>query len=93
MRIPVETGFYCYRAIEAMMQSMKSDPNDDDSRAWQKLREALKIDRNVIDSVKQHADVPRHGRPSAITDAERAQVFQATDMIVDRYLQHLVQKG
>ena len=90
-RIPVETGFYCYRAVEAMMQSMKSSPSDDDKTAWEKLRETLQIDRNVIDSVKQHADLPRHGKPSTITDEERVKVFQATDMIIERYLQYLVQ--
>ena len=37
MRVPVETGLYCYRAIEAMMLSMKSDPNDTDNAAWEKL--------------------------------------------------------
>ena len=74
------------------MQSMKSDPNDTDNAAWEKLRETLKIDRSIIDGVKQHADLPRHGKPSAITDEERAKLFQATDTIVERYLQYLVQK-
>jgi hypothetical protein len=92
MRVPVETGFYCYRAIEAMMQSMKSGPNDTDEAAWEKLRETLKIERDIIDSVKQHADLPRHGKPSVITDEERARVFQATDKIIERYLDYLVQK-
>jgi hypothetical protein len=33
MRDAVETGFYCYRAVEAMMQSMKSDATTKDNRA------------------------------------------------------------
>jgi hypothetical protein len=75
-----------------MMQSMKSDPSEADGVAWQRLRETLKIDRDAIDTVKQHADLPRHGRPSAITDEQRAEVFRVTDTIIDRYLQYVVQK-
>jgi hypothetical protein len=90
MRVPVDTGFFCYRAIEAMMQSMKSTPGEKDGSAWDRLREKLCIDRTAIDEVKKHADVPRHGNPSAITDAERAAVFALTDEMIRRFLQFLV---
>src|SRR6266571_6404487 len=63
MRVPVGTGFHCYRAIEAMMQSMKADPEDVDGPAWEQLRDRLRIHRSAIDEVKLHADFPRHGKP------------------------------
>jgi len=91
MRVPVNTGFYCYRAIEAMMQSMKKAPDDVDAPAWQLLRERLCVDRSAIDEIKKHADLPRHGKPSNISDAERSKVFVLTDEIMKRYLQYLEQ--
>jgi hypothetical protein len=84
------TGFFCYRAIEAMMQSMKAaDSENEGSLSWPRLREVLRIDRSAIDYVKEHADFPRHGRPSDVTDAQRAKIFTITDEIVRRYLQYL----
>jgi hypothetical protein len=90
MRVPVGTGFHCYRAIEAMMQSMKADAEDADGPAWEQLRDRLRIDRSAIDEVKQHADFPRHGKPSEISDAERAEVFELTDEMIKRFLVYLV---
>jgi hypothetical protein len=90
IRMPVETGFYCFRAVETMMQSMKTHPNENDKEAWLKFRSALRVDRSFIDQIKIHADLPRHGKPSAISDAERSLVFLATDTIMDRYLKYVI---
>jgi hypothetical protein len=89
MRDPVGTGFFCYRAIEAMMQTMKAHPDDKDAPAWDLLRTRLQLDRSTLDTIKPHADYPRHGKPSSITDADRAKVFLITDEIVRRYLTYL----
>jgi hypothetical protein len=86
MRVAVGTGFYCYRAVEAMMQSMKTSPQDKDRYAWESLRNALCIDRSAIEYVKQHADLARHGKPASITDADRGKVLQLTDEIIRRFL-------
>jgi len=69
-----------------MMQSMKAHPDDDDRPAWEALRSRLNLDRPVIDAIKVHADYPRHGKVSSISDADRAKVFRLTDQIVKRYL-------
>jgi hypothetical protein len=53
------------------------------------LRERLRVDRAAIDAVKAHADLPRHGKPSTIQDAERVLVFKITDEIVRRFLVYL----
>jgi hypothetical protein len=89
MRNPVGTGFFCYRAIEAMMQSMEATAADKDSLAWDALRRVLQIDRSAIDAIKAHADFPRHGKVSSISDADRANVFRLTDKIIRRYLEYL----
>ena len=89
IRDPVGTGFYCYRCLEAMMQSMKEKDDEKDAVAWEQLRERLQIDRSAIDAVKAHADFPRHGRPSQISDAQRARVFDLTDEMIRRFLSYL----
>jgi hypothetical protein len=89
MRTPIGTGFFCYRAVEAMMQSMKSNDREEDSQAWKRMRENLRIDRSAIDRLKSHADFPRHGRLSAISDEQRAEVFTIADECIRRYLEYL----
>jgi hypothetical protein len=89
MRNPVGTGFFCYRAIEAMMQSMKATATDNDGPAWERLRQHLQVDRSAIDAIKDHADYPRHGKIFAIRDADRQIVFRLTDEIIRRYFEYL----
>jgi hypothetical protein len=89
MRNPVGTGFFCYRAIEAMMQSMKTDASDPDGPAWEILRNRLQIHRSAIEAIKSHADYPRHGRIASVTNDERVKIFRITDEIIRRYLEYL----
>jgi hypothetical protein len=89
IRNAIGTGFFCYRAIEAMMQSVKTTASDKDSCAWDSLRAALRLDRSAIDAIKAHGDFPRHGRISSISDADRIKVFRLTDEIIRRYLEYV----
>ena len=84
-----DTGFFCYRAVESMMQGLRP-PNASDSAAWAHFRATLHVDRSALDYIKGHADAARHGRPGGVTDAERAKVFQLADEIIRRYLEYLV---
>ncbi|HEY3797115.1 MAG TPA: hypothetical protein VGL58_02095 [Caulobacteraceae bacterium] len=90
IRVAVDSGFYCFRAIEAAMQSMKEHPSDQDAKGWTQLRGDLRVERGAIDFVKKHSDLPRHGKPSVIMDVDRGKVFRITDEIVGRYLKYLV---
>jgi hypothetical protein len=92
MRVPVGTGFFCYRAVEAMMQSMKLRADEKDRVAWERLRTTLQIDRSALEYLKGHADYPRHGRVGAISDSQRAHVFRISDEVIHRYLEYL-QRG
>lgn len=71
------------------MQSMKTETIKTDKQAWARLNEVLLLDRSASEKIKAHADHPRHGKPSSITDQERVAVFQLTDEIVYRFLEYL----
>lgn len=90
MRQPEQTGFYCYRAIEALMQSIRQSPDQKDGPAWELLREHLQVSRVALDRVKVHADWARHGKPGKVSDAERVKLLGTTQKIIDRYLQYLL---
>ena len=89
MGFAIGTGFHCYRAIEAMMQSIRTSDTEREATAWDRLRQLLHLDRGAIELIKDHADRPRHGRPSSISNADRAKLFEITDEIVRRYLYYL----
>lgn len=89
MRMPMQTGFFCYRAAESMMQSVKTTTLEKDGLAWNRLRAALNVDKTALNFIKGHADWARHGKTGEITDSERAQMFLLTDEIIGRYLRYV----
>jgi hypothetical protein len=89
MRDSIGTGFFCYRAIEAMMQSMKNEQITSDKQAWIQLNNSLSLDRSVSEKIKSHADFPRHGKPSSMTDQDRADVFLLADEVIHRFLEYV----
>ncbi len=83
---PTEAGFYCFRAIESVMQSFKQG-NEEDRLSWDRMRGALNVDRGAIEFVKFYADDRRHGKSSPpITDAQRLKIYQITQAVVHRKL-------
>ena len=74
------------------MQSMKLNDDEKETVTWPRFRDNLRIDRLAIDYVKDHADFPRHGRPSSITDEQRKKVFEITDEIIRGFVEY-VAKG
>lgn len=86
MRVPIQTGFFCYRAIEATMQSFKAHEGEKDPPAWERLRTSLHVERSALDRIKLHADWARHGRQGKVTDGDRAMLLTTTREIISRYL-------
>jgi hypothetical protein len=89
MRNPYDTGFFCYRAIEAMMQSMKTSSDEDEKTSWPRLRGTLHVDIGAIQNVQKHAVLRRHGKTGDISGEEREKVLVITDEITRRYLAYL----
>lgn len=91
IKYPEDSGFFCYRAIESLMQYFNRSNNKDE--AWNILREKIHISRNILDYIKKFADDPRHGCSILISDAERAKVMKYTWKIVDRFIYYLNDKS
>jgi hypothetical protein len=89
IRVPLQTGFFCYRAIESMMQSVKID-GEKDAVSWDRLRTDLNVSRAAIDRIKAHADWARHGGLGELTDADRVMLLTTARSAIGRYLDYLV---
>ncbi len=88
MRVPPQTGFFCYRAVESQMQTFRLTATSSERDAWGRYREALQVSREALDRIKLHADWARHGRQGQITGAERAELLVTTRAILQRYVDY-----
>lgn len=84
-----DTGFYCYRAIEALRNhSALAAGLLDASRSvqWDKFREVAQCSEDSILSIKHEADSLRHGGVTALSSEGRTSLLSRTWDIVDAYL-------
>jgi hypothetical protein len=89
IKYPKDTGVFCYRAIESIMQFFnKGNPEDVDARkkAWTALSENLRISKPWTDFVKDFALNPRHGSPKLLTGEDRINIMMHSWQVVDRFL-------
>lgn len=87
---PISLPFYCYRCIEAIMQSFKVDCTK--SEAWKLMREKLHIERETINSIKDHGDLIRHAIRSSRTEQQNVEIVTKTWEIIFKFLQFLKNK-
>ena len=88
IRSPKDTGFFCYRGIEALRQFFVLESGAKGHKnSWDELRQALGVERATIDYVKDFADPVRHGAAKPIADHERAEVFRKTWAVVARFIE------
>jgi|SRR5471030_91925 len=87
MKHPVDTAFYCYRAVEALRNHcgavngiVGKDPQ------WEKFRTVTGVMRDQIDPIKKQADGVRHGEILPITNDQRAALLIQTWEIVEKYI-------
>ena len=84
-----DTGFYCYRAIEALRHhcaAVHSIAQESNATQWQKFREIAHCEEDTLREIKAAADPLRHGDVVGSTSADRQRLFTITWNTVDRYL-------
>jgi hypothetical protein len=93
MKSPRDTGFYCYRSIESLMNCCAKMNNisvkNNKSRAWREFRTTYSIEESDIKWIKEFADPPRHGdflKETRMTDKNRADLFKKTWEIINKYI-------
>ena len=88
IRMPRDTGFFAYRAIETIRQEFYNPEDKEDERdkkSWERLRESLKIERRDIDYIKKYSDPQRHGAAKGMSWEERLDVMKRAWKIVDEF--------
>ncbi|NJR62942.1 MAG: hypothetical protein HC769_31650 [Cyanobacteria bacterium CRU_2_1] len=91
-----DSGFYCYRAIESVMQFFKVFDEEQplsDNKSWEKMRDTLAVSKDEILYVKEKADPLRHGKPGDMKEEERSQLIKITVSILDKFCRFLVKSS
>ncbi len=84
-----DTGFFLYRAIEALMQSFRTDDSKKGKqKAWESLRSELSITEDNIRQLEKVADCFRHGDTRYVSGTERCELFLIAWNIVDKYIKY-----
>lgn len=85
IRSPWDTPFFCYRAIECLRQHFSKEGDKDKSESWEKLRNALRLDKSWFDELTKNSEKVRHGFIKEIKYSERVQAMLDTWKVIDRF--------
>ncbi len=84
---PIDTPFYCYRAIESLRHFCRIRYNlAKEQQQWQKLSELTKKGWDDTKSVKIFANDARHGDHKGFSSEQRAEFFITTWELVDGFI-------
>lgn len=85
-RQATDSSFYCYRAIESVMQHFRDGGSEKKTDAWEQMRAALRVHKSWIDRVKPAADVQRHGEfVFEVSAPGRREALFTAWRVVDRF--------
>jgi len=85
VRNPKDAGFFCYRAIESLMQYFTKNGLDRD-KTWHKFREDVGVRKEQIEYIKKFADPVRHGGSIYISPENSKKILNDAWEIVDKYI-------
>lgn len=82
---PQDSGLFCYRAIEAIMQAYKQTDEEDSKRVWPRMRQDLKFEKTFLDPLIKHSVANRHGTPLVISGDEQSLLINRALRILGRF--------
>ena len=88
IRTPHDTSFFCFRAVESLRQSFVDPADKDSNSSWQRLRDALHIDRSWLDPLTQFSKPIRHGAFHFVSSQEREVAMHLAWKVVDRFVEY-----
>ena len=87
IRVPQDSPFYCYRAIECLTHHFLNNGASNKNEAWQQFRDQLTISKEKIMYIKGAADPIRHGNPLEAQTADRREVMTSTWGIIMSFIE------
>lgn len=87
IQFPEDTGFYCYRAIESLLQYFDAATNK--KQAWESLRQATNTTREEIDKIKNVSDQNRHGIHNDLLGDIRKEIIVLAYKITYNFINYL----
>lgn len=85
---PIDTPFYCYRAIESLRQFCRDRYNiKKESEQWQKLSDITNFSWEHTKSIKEFANHARHGDHRNFNAEQRQEFFTNTWDFVDAFIE------
>ncbi|MBF0377564.1 MAG: hypothetical protein HQK72_08775 [Desulfamplus sp.] len=89
MKQPGDTGFYCFRAIEALKQYCKNRYGlEKEADQWKKVSDISGYGKDHIEVVRRFAFPARHGDILPITSSDREEIFIKAWDIVEAFLEN-----
>lgn len=88
IRMPHDTGFFCFRAVESMRQLFVEvkDGNETET-SWERMSSALRIEQSYIAVLERFGKPQRHGETPYMSGDNRFIAMNRTWQIVDRYIE------
>lgn len=88
MKNPIDTGFYCYRAIESLKQYCKYKYNlEKEADQWKKLSNITGFNKDKIKLIREFSLTTRHGDIKSISDENRGKILADTWDIVEKFFE------
>jgi len=78
IRVPADTGFYCYRAIESLLNILRDRYALDKPAAIAKLNSDLNLNASCIEKLRTLGGGPRHGKAVWISGEDRVRSLEIT---------------
>lgn len=83
---PNDTGFYCYRAVETLMQDFKEEGETESKHAWPRLRSSLQVTQEWIRPLTENSTSNRHGELRALSGTDRMFLMKRSWTLVYRFV-------
>ena len=89
IRSPWDTGLFAYRAVESVRQLFvdKADSKKTrEKKSWERLRNALKVERGWFDDLLDWGEPQRHSEPMHMSGDERLRAIGMARMVISRFV-------
>lgn len=93
IRNPLDSGFYCYRAIECLMHYFKNIDNTSKKQAWVNFRAQLNIEESILRDIQSASNPVRHGNVGEKSELSREALLTKTWQVVEKFVSYALLKS